>query len=36
MAKENLEVEILDEGNNIVETNGLGCCIYLYLFVGLI
>ncbi|QXE91773.1 geopeptide [Geomonas subterranea] len=35
MTKENLAVEILDEGNNNAEmTDGFGCCIYMYIWAG--
>ncbi|MBU5613620.1 geopeptide [Geomonas sp. Red51] len=32
MAKENVALEILDEGTGMEDMDGLGCCIYVYLW----
>lgn len=36
MAKENLALEILDEGSNTVDTESLGCCIYVFMWISLV
>lgn len=35
MAKENLALEIIDEGSNVVETETLGCCIYVFMWASM-
>lgn len=34
MTNENLALEIMDEGNRMVESNTFGCCIYSYMYFG--
>lgn len=34
MATNNLAVEILDDGKDLVVADGFGCCIYVYMYSG--